>query len=304
MIFAAGEPDGPSPGSCGALDRHPASPADMRRLPAREAVKRKVQTARHPAGPGDRRVERARHFRLELGRFRGSIHTLPPADFPENGWLAPTLTSLTEDLRWLEDVGRAVAHAPIRVTSRKEDVMKRFTIGVVTAVLLVGAGAVAMAQGPRAGMMPPGAPSPPHERLSAVLGLTAEQKTAWDAARGDADGNMRALREQARGMHREIDGLLDQPSPDPAVLGQRMIALHAVQGQMRKAHEALDGKLVALLTPEQKLRFEEFKAAEPHGRGMRAGMWPPHDGPGMGPGMHGPGMPPGPSGAYPPGPPR
>jgi len=175
--------------------------------------------------------------------------------------------------------------------------MKRITMGLITAVLLVGVGAAAMGQGPQAGM-PPGPPSPPHERLSAALELTAEQKAAWEGARRDGDGNMRALGEQARGLHREIDGLLAQPSPDPAVVGQRTIALHEVQGQMRKAHEALDGKLAALLTPEQKLRFEGFKAAMgppgPHGPGMSAGMWPPHGGPGMGQGMHPPGMPPGP----------
>jgi len=187
--------------------------------------------------------------------------------------------------------------------------MKRFMMWMIAAATL-GAGAAAMAQGPPP-RMPHGPPPGHQDRLAAALGLSDSQKAAWEAARKDAHGTMRGLGEQARGLARELDGLLNQPSPDPAAVGAKAIALHDVQGRMRSAHEALDTRLVATLTPEQKLRFEGFQAAQ-HGpggpgRGMGDGMWPLLEGPGgpgprMGPGMHPPGMPGGPQGGYPPAP--
>jgi Spy/CpxP family protein refolding chaperone len=159
--------------------------------------------------------------------------------------------------------------------------MKRSTTWMIAALVLAGAAGPALAQGP------PGPPRPPHERLGAMLGLTSEQQAAWDAARRDADPSLRGLHEQASGLRREIGALLDQPGPDAALVGQRMIALHEIEGRARKAREALDEKLVALLTPEQKTKYEAFKAAMPHPGAPMPGMGPgmsPHGRPGAGPG--------------------
>ena len=81
---------------------------------------------------------------------------------------------------------------------------------------------------------------------------------------------------------RWVRTLMEQESPDATAVGTAMLALKQHQTKMKASHLAFEAKLKSMLTPEQKLKFEAFKAAREAG--------PRHDGPG---GFAGHPMPPG-----------
>jgi hypothetical protein len=72
-----------------------------------------------------------------------------------------------------------------------------------------------------------------------------------------------------------IDALFAQGNPDPALLGQKMIAMHAVRDQLQQARAALESTTTSVLTDEQKLKLDALNAARPP-----HGPWggPPHPG--------------------------
>lgn len=88
------------------------------------------------------------------------------------------------------------------------------------------------------------------------LNLTDEQKTAWKAAVRDFRTANEALFDKQRNAQEQVHDALEAKSPDPCAVGTAMVSLHAVEEQLRTAHEALDQKLETLLTPEQKAKFE------------------------------------------------
>jgi hypothetical protein len=74
----------------------------------------------------------------------------------------------------------------------------------------------------------PARPPQPPDPLPMMLGLTADQKAAWDAAHADFEKQVQPLHDQ-----------------------------------LRAAHDALDLKLEAMLTPEQKAKFAAARAMRP-----------------------------------------
>jgi Spy/CpxP family protein refolding chaperone len=145
-------------------------------------------------------------------------------------------------------------------TIEQEDDMRRLWITLMTAAVVATAGGTALAQGP-----PPGG-SPP-QRIAAALGLTDQQKAVWASAFSTMRATAQPLHAQAKGIKAEIDALFAQGSPDPALLGQKMIALHAVKDQLHQARAAMESTTTSVLTDEQKLKLDALKAARPpHGR--------------------------------------
>jgi Spy/CpxP family protein refolding chaperone len=138
--------------------------------------------------------------------------------------------------------------------------MKRLWITMMTAAVVATAGGQAMAEGPHHG-------GPPPQRIAAALGLTDQQKAAWDAAFSTMKATSQPLHAQAKAIRTEIDALFAQGNPDPAVLGQKMIAMHAVREQLTQARATMEGATAAVLTDEQKVKLDALKAARPpHGR--------------------------------------
>ena len=154
--------------------------------------------------------------------------------------------------------------------------MRRLVTWLGAAGLVIGTASGAVAQGPPPGPPMHGGPMM-HERLAAALGLTEEQKAAWENARRTVESQMAPVREQAHALRREIGALLEQPGADPALVGQRVIALHQLEKQLGAAREQVDSALESVLTPEQKAKFDTIKASRPpHGprggpRGPAAG---------------------------------
>jgi Spy/CpxP family protein refolding chaperone len=137
--------------------------------------------------------------------------------------------------------------------------MKSLLKWLMVLAVTVGTGTSALAQGP-----PPG-PPPHHDRIANALGLSAEQQAAWEAAHKSFWTTTRPMREQARELRKEIDALIAQGNPDPAVVGQKTIALHGIHQQIKAAHDAMDSAIASMLTPEQKLKLDALKAAHPMG---------------------------------------
>ena len=106
-------------------------------------------------------------------------------------------------------------------------------------------------------------PQPRHDPIASILNLTAEQKTAWDAATKEFRNANRALFEKQRDAQERLHDALDSNAPDACAIGNATISLHAIEEQIHTAHEALDQKLESLLTAEQRERFESLPPPPP-----------------------------------------
>ena len=97
------------------------------------------------------------------------------------------------------------------------------------------------------------------DRLADALELSASQRAAFDRLRSErleaARPTLRAMRESGR----ELRELLDAAKPDPTEVGERMIALHRLRGEVEAAKDAFEAEFVALLTPEQKIAFDALE---------------------------------------------
>ena len=168
--------------------------------------------------------------------------------------------------------------------------MSRWTMAL-TALALCGATVWAQEErrGPRP-LGPMGGPMPPPPGLEQALHLTEAQQQTWRQLHEDHfNKTIQPLLEQERSLRDGIRKALEEGGADPAALGRDMIAAHAVEVQIRQAHEELEKQLVALLDPDQRARYEKLREE----RGPR----------GRGPGGPGPGGP-GPFPRRPPAPPR
>jgi len=109
------------------------------------------------------------------------------------------------------------------------------------------------------------------ERLATYLGLNEEQQASWKSLHEQHDTEMQPLREEGRHLHQKLRATMDAPAPDPAAVGAATLALKQHREKMRAAQKAFEGQLTSVLTPEQKTKFEAFRAAHRHGHGGRGG---------------------------------
>lgn len=160
---------------------------------------------------------------------------------------------------------------------------------VLTAALAVSLAAGAFAEdappgpGPRH-MRHPGPAGPPLEHMAQVLGLGDAQKAAWtDAVKAHHEA-MKPVMEKVHALHQAAKAEVEKPDPQPAVVGEAVIAAHKAEAELKAAHSELHDKLMALLDAEQKAKFEAFRQSRPrmhgpggpHGPGMmRRGPRPP-----------------------------
>lgn len=141
--------------------------------------------------------------------------------------------------------------------------MKRTPTLWIALALIVSIPAIAMAGpgfGPRGergdGHGPPGGhflPPPGY------LDLTDEQIAAVEVIRDNLSEQLQALHEDHAALRQQLQDLLDAENPDPAAVGELVIELHGDRGQLRDALTAADAEFSALLTPEQLVKWENFK---------------------------------------------
>ena len=103
-------------------------------------------------------------------------------------------------------------------------------------------------------------------RLAHYLDLTSDQIAAWKQIHADTAALVQPLAASARETRTQLKAALDSASPDPTVVGKLAIALHATRAQIRAARADARAKLAAMLTPEQKTKFEALKKLRKGGR--------------------------------------
>jgi Spy/CpxP family protein refolding chaperone len=134
--------------------------------------------------------------------------------------------------------------------------MKARWISIAAAALVLVA-AIATAQ-PLPNAHNPGGP---RAGLVAYLQLTPDQITAWQQIHKDTAAAIKPLASQARDLRTQLEAAVKAGSPDPVAIGKLTLALRSVREQVRAARDESKTKLLAVLTPEQKTKFEAFEAA-------------------------------------------
>jgi Spy/CpxP family protein refolding chaperone len=147
---------------------------------------------------------------------------------------------------------------------------------------VLGLALVAAAQEPTAGPGPEArrwrTHNPRAHRIAEYLGLDAQQKDAIQKLRQQERDEMKPLVEEGRDLRRKLREATDAEKPDALAVGEATLALKAHREKMRAQRDAFEQKLIALLTPEQKQKYEALKAARGFGAGGPRGF--------RGPGRH------------------
>lgn len=125
---------------------------------------------------------------------------------------------------------------------------KILLVGLVCSLLFVCSSAAA-AQG-RAGRM---------AKLKAYLALSDGQVHDIGALLKNGQGAVFQLRQDLRASNHELKNALDIPEPNPNAVGQLVIARNALNSKLRALNVKLRSDIAALLTPDQKQKFEQLK---------------------------------------------
>ena len=132
--------------------------------------------------------------------------------------------------------------------------MKRIALFIALITLTAS---IALAQQPR--RMGPGGPPPP-PRLNEFLNLTPAQETQIDALHDSMRTTIDPLFEAKRAEDEKLHSLIESANPDATAIGKQVLAIRAIDQQIRAAHEAMEQKGAALLTADQKVKFDAFNA--------------------------------------------
>ncbi len=136
---------------------------------------------------------------------------------------------------------------------------------VIVATLLMAAMVVAQPA-------PPARHGGGAQALAKYLALTTEQISAWQQIAKDTAATIKPLAENARDLQTQLDTALNVATPDPLAVGKLAVSLHSVRQQIRAAEESAKTKRLALLTADQKVKFEAFQAANAFLHQRRPGM--------------------------------
>lgn len=109
--------------------------------------------------------------------------------------------------------------------------------------------------------------------LVRALDLDATQQAAVEKLREELAAQAKPLREQRRQQMQEMKALLDGTNPDPAAVGQKMIAARDTKQQMKALHEQFESRLGALLNSEQQEKLQKLQARREEGRSGRFGRF-------------------------------
>ena len=142
--------------------------------------------------------------------------------------------------------------------------MKR-TIPLLALTLIT---TLALAQQPRRPMPMDGPGGPdrgPRPDIAAFLGLTSDQKTQFDALHESLRTTVEPLFDRKREAEEQLHALVDAAKPDATAIGNQVLAMKAIDDQIKAAHDATKTKIEAILTADQRLKFEALHAARQFG---------------------------------------
>jgi Spy/CpxP family protein refolding chaperone len=101
--------------------------------------------------------------------------------------------------------------------------------------------------------------------IAATLGLSAGQKAQWDAIHQQLQASAEPLHQQLRAAHEQLESLASSPNPDATAVGTQFLAARSLEKQLKAAHESAHQKLTAILTPDQKAKFDSLHKELEHG---------------------------------------
>ena len=139
--------------------------------------------------------------------------------------------------------------------------MKRLLTLALSAALVLGASFAVQAQMHGHGMHGRGMMANHEAFLTKALNLTADQQAAVTKLGQDLQAKAQPLMQQHRQQMTELKSLLDGVNPDATEIGQKTIASHNTQQQLKALHDDFKTKLTALLTPDQKAKLDQLHQA-------------------------------------------
>lgn len=153
--------------------------------------------------------------------------------------------------------------------------MKKLVLTVLAVALAGGAWAqipavdlseMALAIQPMGAGEGPNGPAPaaprPKEVVTRFLALTPEQVAGWEALLTTLESTVKPLLQHIAANERQLAELLKQPNPDPAAIGNLILANRALREEIRAAQETYVTGFEALLTQEQKDKLGFIRRAE------------------------------------------
>ncbi|HVR42057.1 MAG TPA: Spy/CpxP family protein refolding chaperone [Thermoanaerobaculia bacterium] len=155
--------------------------------------------------------------------------------------------------------------------------MTRVRIATFSSIAILAVTMAALAQGPgRPGARRPhgGPGSGGGERLASFLELTDEQIAQSKAIREATRTAIEPLAAQRRANREAIRAEIDGGSLSAEAIGRLVIASHEIGDQICAIRSEGEAQFVALLTPGQKEKYEQFRERRAQRRGDRPILGP------------------------------
>lgn len=132
--------------------------------------------------------------------------------------------------------------------------MKRIVIALSVALVAT----LALAQEPRRVFMH--GPGMEGEGIVSALNLSTDQKVQWDSIHQQLEASMKPLIDQHRAAEQQLNSAANASNPDATTVGRAYLAMRDVDKQIKAAHESAKSKIDAILTPDQKAKFDAIHA--------------------------------------------
>ncbi len=97
--------------------------------------------------------------------------------------------------------------------------------------------------------------------VASFLGFTEAQAAQFAGLLGQFEPSLQGLQEQIAARQAQLDILLSQSSPHPAIVGSLLLQIHALQQQVAQAVQGFQGQFATLLTDEQKQKVQAVTQA-------------------------------------------
>jgi Spy/CpxP family protein refolding chaperone len=97
--------------------------------------------------------------------------------------------------------------------------------------------------------------------VAKFLELTPAQETAWKKIQTETAAAVKPLRDRMTETQKQLDEASQSPTPDSATIGKLTLAVRDTQTQIHLLHEQGREKFSALLTADQKAKYDAFEAA-------------------------------------------
>ncbi len=98
-----------------------------------------------------------------------------------------------------------------------------------------------------------------------ALNLSTDQKVQFEAIHQQLEASMQPLFEQHHAAEQQLNAAADSSNADATTVGKAYLAMRAIDKQIKAAHESAKAKLDAILTPDQKAKFDAIHTSMEHG---------------------------------------